>query len=74
MTVQYFPPKDAAQVQRWRYDFSNGRSASVIRGPWTYGGEDGLFEVLEFNSSDEPRGYLTLEKMLDYLQEIASKP
>lgn len=36
--------------------FGNGYGASIIRGPYTYGGRDGLFEVavLEFDiESDE---------------------
>lgn len=32
-------------VSRLRVDFKNGYTLSIIRGRWTYGSEDGLFEI-----------------------------
>jgi hypothetical protein len=44
---------------QWRYEFENGYGGSVIRGPYTYGGEAGLFEVAVFHMPDDKLCYRT---------------
>jgi hypothetical protein len=45
------------------YRFENGYGASVVRGPYTYGGENGLWElgVLLVTGEDEPKWSLTYD-------------
>jgi hypothetical protein len=65
--------------------FHNGFGASIIRGPYTYGGDKGLFElgVVRFNKkgdnwsltydtpiTDDVLGFLTEEQCIDYLKQI----
>lgn len=42
-------PYDSSQVV---YKFPNGYGASVIRGPYTYGGREGLFELAMLKGDD----------------------
>jgi len=44
--IEYDGPKNGG-TQR-RYKFPNGYGASVVRGPYTYGGPEGLFELAVF--------------------------
>lgn len=43
-----------ANNHQWVYKFPNRYGASVVQGPYTYGGPQGLYElaVLEFKSDD----------------------
>lgn len=65
------------------FKFDNGYGASVVRGPYTYGGDEGLFElgVLKFDGNrsglvyDTPitndvLGWLTGDQVLDRLNQI----
>lgn len=47
--------------EQWIYRFPNGYGASVIRGPFSYGGEKGLWElgVLKFHGSTSALCYDT---------------
>lgn len=64
------------------FRFSNGWGASVVQGPYTYGGPDGLFElgVLDSNgrlnydtpvAPDDVVGYLTNEDVKEKLSQLA---
>jgi hypothetical protein len=65
-----------------RIMFDNGYGASVVVGPYTYGGEDGLYElaVLDNNGKltyDTPvtsdvEGYLSEEDVTKLLEQIQS--
>jgi hypothetical protein len=63
-----------------RVMFDNGYGASVIIGPHTYGGEDGLYELavlgkdkkLTYNTSvtDDVEGYLSEDDVTKLLEQI----
>ena len=63
-----------------RIMFDNGYGASVIIGPHTYGGEDGLYELgvlgkdkkLTYDTSvtDDVEGYLTEEAVTKLMEQI----
>ena len=62
------------------YKFENGRGASVISGPYSYGGEKGLYElaVLDENGNldyttpitDDVVGWLKWEEVIELLRQI----
>ncbi len=69
--------------------FPNGFGASIVQGPYTYGGPDGKFElgVVEFNESgknydltydtpiiDDVLGHLSKKDCFDYLHKIMALP
>lgn len=70
------------------YKYENGFGASVIRGPYTYGGEEGLWEVAVLNNfqgqkyhlcfstkiTDDVLGYLTREQVEEVLKRIEMLP
>lgn len=64
------------------FKFTNGYKASVVQGPYTYGGPDGLFEMAVFNPSghmdydnpvtpDDVAGYLSTEDVKEKLHQLA---
>lgn len=64
------------------FKFTNGWGASVIRGPYSYGGPDGLFELGVLDSEghlnydtpvapDDVLGYLTAEDVREALEKLA---
>lgn len=63
-----------------RIQFDNGYGASVVKGPYTYGGNNGLYEmaVLDSNGNltfDTPItndviGYLSEDEVTNYLKQI----
>lgn len=67
-----------------RYQFTNGYGASVVRGPYTYGGDRGLWELAvtdhdghlnyETPITDDVIGYLTEPAVKDLLAQIAALP
>ena len=71
-----------------RIMFDNGYGASVIIGPYTYGGEDGLYELAVILGSDgkltydtpvtdDVEGYLTeddVTKLLEQIQNLEIAP
>ena len=62
------------------YKFENGRGASVIRGPYSYGGEEGFYElaVLDENGhldyatpiTNGVIGWLKWEEVIELLRKI----
>lgn len=70
-----------ASGQQWRFRFDNGWGASVVRGPYTYGGPEGFFELAVLDSEgllnyDTPvtsdvEGWLTAEAVDGLLDRIA---
>lgn len=66
-----------------RYHFPNGYGASVIRGPYTYGGDEGLFELavlcgdsLCYDSgiTEDVIGHLTPKEIVALLRKIRALP
>ena len=68
---------------QWRFKFNNGFGASVIKHTFSYGFENDLFElaILEWDGdnhqitydtgiSNDVIGYLTNDKVMDYLYQI----
>ena len=63
-----------------RINFPNGYGASIVKGPYTYGGRFGLFELAVLNSNgeiaydtpitDDVVGYLTEDGVTTLLAEI----
>jgi len=63
-----------------RVMFDNGYGASVVIGPHTYGGEDGLYELAVLDSNGnltyetpvtgDVEGYLTEEGVTEFLKQI----
>lgn len=65
------------------FDFPNGYTASVVRGPYTYGGDVGLWEVAvlfhgdlcyDTPITDDVLGYLTQEEVQVALEQISKLP
>lgn len=71
------------------FKFPNGYGASLIQGPNSYGGTDGLFElaIIEFTNevlpwsisydtpiADDVLGYLTEDTVMDTLNQIYKLP
>ena len=63
-----------------RIMFDNGYGASVVVGPYTYGGEDGLYELAVLDSNgkltyetpitSDVEGYLTEDEVTKLLEQI----
>jgi len=60
--------------------FDNGYSVSVVKGPHTYGGKDGLYELAVFKDGEihydnsvangDVRGYLTEQEVSELITEV----
>ena len=69
-------------MTRMRVYFKNGRQMSIIRGQFSYGGKDGLFEIMidglegeeeiydKEDNADIVLGYLSKEKVEYYVHKI----
>jgi hypothetical protein len=70
-------------MEQKMYKFDNGYSASVVRGPGTYGFEDGLWELAVIKDgdicydtpiTDDVLGYLSDDEVLSVLEKIENLP
>ena len=71
-------PRGSGIISRIKFD--NGYGASVVKGPHTYGGKDGLYELAVLDSEGEltystpvtsdVEGYLTEEDVTKLLTQI----
>lgn len=53
-------------------EFDNGRAASVICTPFSYGGKSGLYELAIFHNDEiggDVKGWLTEDEVTKYLKE-----
>jgi hypothetical protein len=66
-----------------KHEFPNGYMASVVKGPYTYGGDEGLYElaVIKDNKccydtpiTDDVEGYQTPEEISALLERIEALP
>jgi len=69
-------------MQRIRVFFKNGYSLSIIQGKYSYGGEQGLFEIAPFNkrgkmdgellgnSESDVFGYLSIKQVQLFIKQI----
>ena len=70
-----------AKNDQWKFKFDNGFGASVIRGPDSYGGSEGLFELgvlgtdghlsYETTITNDVIGHLTVDAVNDLLDRIS---
>lgn len=70
-----------AKNDRWKFKFPNGFGASVIRGPDSYGGSKGLFELgvlgtdghltYETEITNDVIGHLTVDGVNELLDKIS---
>ena len=71
-------PRGSGIISRIKFD--NGYGASVVKGPHTYGGNEGLYELAVTDSNDDltystpvtndVEGYLTEEAVTKLLEQI----
>lgn len=64
--------------------FDNGYGASVVKGPYTYGGNDDLYEMAVLDSeghitydtpiTDDVIGYLSIPEVNEYMIKIQELP
>ena len=67
-------------MRRIHITFKNGHTLSIIRGSYSFGGPEGLFEIMPDDSSlfddedtgDEVLGYLSIERLNYYIEKIGS--
>lgn len=68
---------------QWVYEFPNGYGASVIRTPYSYGGDHGKFELAVLKDgeccydteiTEDVLGYLDESEVEQYLNEIKELP
>ena len=81
-TIDYVDDNSTLEMnmQRVRVHFKNGHSLNVIRGEYSYGGDEGLFEIMpsdkafidEEDSGDSVVGYLTAERVQYYIDKIGN--
>lgn len=84
--IDHVEDRSDDNTKRARVFFKNGLELSVIRGVWSYGGDEGLFEIAPFNiqgemdgsmfddedAGDDVCGYCTPEKVQHYIKKIGS--
>lgn len=71
-------------ISRARVSFDNGYQASIVIGPYSYGGSEGLYEIgilddkgeLTYSTpiTDDVIGHLTKEGVEEVLQKISELP
>jgi len=61
--------------------FANGRTLSIVRGPYSYGGKRGLFEIMPSESKDFDKedqsdgtvlGWCSVDKVNHYILKLAN--
>lgn len=83
MTFNDLKFKEVYMGRQVKVKFLNNYGASIITGPFTYGGPDGLYElvVLHHGSlcydsgvTNDVEGYLTTEEVTELLNKIEALP
>ena len=78
--IEKVEDKSSPIMSRLRIYFKNGHELSIIRGEHSYGGEEGLFEIMPDDESffdddddgDVVLGYLTHDRVSYYIEKIGS--
>ena len=85
-TVSDIYRNDDDMFKRLRIKFVNGYQLSIITGPLSYGGDQGLFEIAPFNKEgeldgkllnligDDVIGYLTDKEVMEYARQLSILP
>ncbi len=81
-----FKPKNEGTIPdnvQARVDFDNGYGACVVRGPYTYGGPEGLYELAVFENgslcystpiTEDVEGHLSEDDVTALLAQIEALP
>lgn len=86
--VRHLDQSTAWDNEQWLVKFDNGYGASIVRGPFSYGGTEGLFEVAvvwffedggwvidyETSITDDVIGYLSMKNLRSLLRDIEALP
>jgi hypothetical protein len=72
--------EELIRMYRCSIKLHNGYSISLIRGRYSYGGDEGLFEIMpsdecifdEGETEDSVLGYLTKDRVLYYIEKAGS--
>ena len=81
--LNFIPHKNALEGIQARVDFSNGYGASVIKTPYSYGGDKGLYELAvmvkggicyDTPITNDVEGHLTTADITRLLGEIEALP
>ncbi len=75
-----FQPHPMGMGQQCIVQFSNGYGASIVQGPHTYGGSQGLYEIAVFGKdgnitydtpiTNDVLGYLSTQEVTETLKKI----
>lgn len=83
LKFEKLPYSERAYSEQARVSFANGYGASIVRGPYTYGGREGLYELAVISNdkidyttpiTDDVEGWLTPERVMEILAQIEALP
>ena len=70
-SVDYMVMYEHDNICGIRGSFPNGQDYSIISHKYSYGGNDGEFEIMASYIEEEVRGYLTESEAIELLRNIA---
>jgi len=81
-TIEHIKNNSDCLFQRLRVYFKNGYSLSIIKGPYSYGGKQDLFEIAPYDKKDcingsvlgisgnDILGYCSVEQVRSFIKQI----